>query len=73
MKDILNYHGFIGSVHFSADDSIFYGKIEGISDLITQHGTINVDFADVKAIMENSGSALMGVGRATGESRATDW
>jgi predicted HicB family RNase H-like nuclease len=35
MKDVLNYKGFIGSVHFSADDNIFYGKIEGITDLVT--------------------------------------
>jgi predicted HicB family RNase H-like nuclease len=38
MKDVLNYKGFIGSVHFSADDGIFYGKIEGITDLITFEG-----------------------------------
>lgn len=38
MKDVLNYRGFIGSVHFSADDSIFYGKIEGITDLVTFEG-----------------------------------
>ena len=35
MKDVLNYKGFIGSVHFSADDTIFFGKVEGINDLIT--------------------------------------
>jgi predicted HicB family RNase H-like nuclease len=38
MKDVLNYKGFIGSVHFSADDNVFYGKIEGINDLITFEG-----------------------------------
>jgi len=38
MKNVLNYRGFIGSVHFSADDGIFYGKIEGITDLITFEG-----------------------------------
>ena len=38
MKDVLNYKGFIGSVHFSADDAIFYGKIEGITDLVTFEG-----------------------------------
>ena len=38
MKDVLNYKGFIGSVHFSADDSIFYGKVEGVTDLITFEG-----------------------------------
>ncbi len=35
MKDLLSYKGFIGSVHFSADDKVFYGKIEGIDDLVT--------------------------------------
>lgn len=38
MKDVLQYNGFIGSVHFDADDAVFYGKIEGISDLITFEG-----------------------------------
>jgi len=38
MKDVLNYKGFIGSVHFSADDKVFFGKIEGINDLITFEG-----------------------------------
>jgi predicted HicB family RNase H-like nuclease len=38
MKDVLNYKGFIGSVHFSADDSVFYGKVEGITDLVTFEG-----------------------------------
>jgi predicted HicB family RNase H-like nuclease len=38
MKDVLTYKGFIGSVHFSADDSVFFGKIEGINDLVTFEG-----------------------------------
>lgn len=38
MKDLLNYKGFIGSVHYSPDDSIFFGKIEGINDLVTFEG-----------------------------------
>ena len=38
MKDILQYNGFIGSVHFDADDAVFYGKIEGIGDLVTFEG-----------------------------------
>lgn len=38
MKDVLNYRGFIGSVHFSAEDSVFYGKVEGIADLVTFEG-----------------------------------
>ena len=38
MKDILNYKGFIGSVHFSTDDKVFFGKVEGVNDLITFEG-----------------------------------
>jgi predicted HicB family RNase H-like nuclease len=38
MHDVLTYKGFIGSVHFSADDSVFFGKVEGINDLITFEG-----------------------------------
>jgi len=38
MKDILSHRGFVGSVHFSADDRIFYGKVEGITDLVTFEG-----------------------------------
>ena len=57
---------------FSVVDDVLRQAVQGISDLITYHGMINVDFADVKAIMENSGSALMGVGRGTGESRAIE-
>ena len=44
--------------------------MQGISELITEHGLINLDFADVKAIMSNAGSALMGIGRASGDDRA---
>ena len=39
MKDVITYKGFIGSVHFSTDDRVFYGKIEGINDLVTFEGT----------------------------------
>ena len=38
MKDVITYKGFIGSVHFAAEDKVFYGKIEGINDLITFEG-----------------------------------
>jgi cell division protein FtsZ len=55
---------------FAMSDDILKQAVEGISDLITQSGIINVDFADVRAVMENSGSALMGVGVASGENRA---
>ena len=46
--------------------------MQGIADLITIHGMINVDFADVKTIMENAGSAMMGIGYGTGENRAIE-
>lgn len=55
---------------FKLSDSILGEGVQGISDLITTPGLINVDFADVKTVMQNSGSALMGIGRAEGEDRA---
>ncbi len=55
---------------FAMCDDILKQAVEGISDLITTTGIINVDFADVRAIMQNAGSALMGIGIATGEHRA---
>ncbi|MBU4480167.1 cell division protein FtsZ [Patescibacteria group bacterium] len=57
---------------FAMSDEILREAVEGISDLITSPGRINVDFADINAIMENSGSALMGIGKATGEKRAEE-
>lgn len=57
---------------FTVVDDVLRQGVQGISDLITVHGMINVDFADVKTIMENAGSALMGIGYGTGESRASD-
>ncbi|GAW92138.1 cell division protein FtsZ [Calderihabitans maritimus] len=54
-----------------ADDVLRQG-VQGISDLIAVPGLINLDFADVKTIMANTGSALMGIGRASGEKRATE-
>lgn len=55
---------------FWACDEILQQAVQGISDLIVLPGIINVDFADVKAIMANSGSALFGIGRSQGEKRA---
>jgi cell division protein FtsZ len=54
-----------------ADDVLRQG-IQGISDLITQPGLINLDFADVKTIMTDAGSAMMGIGEGSGEHRAAD-
>ena len=55
---------------FVRADEVLRQAVEGISDLITTPGVINVDFADIKAIMANAGSALMGIGTASGEKRA---
>lgn len=57
---------------FRVVDDVLRQGVQGISDLITQHGMVNVDFADVRAIVEDAGSALMGIGRASGESRAVE-
>lgn len=57
---------------FALCDEVLRQSVEGITDLITTQGIINVDFADIRAIMENAGSALMGIGRASGEKRAEE-
>lgn len=56
---------------FKIADDVLRQGVQGISELITEHGLINLDFADVKAIMSNAGSALMGIGRASGDDRAS--
>ncbi len=55
---------------FKVADDVLRQGVQGISDLITVHGLINLDFADVKAVMSHAGSALMGIGRASGDNRA---
>ena len=57
---------------FKVADDVLRQGVQGISDLITVHGLINLDFADVKAVMSNAGSALMGIGRSSGDNRAID-
>jgi cell division protein FtsZ len=57
---------------FGVVDDVLRQGVQGISDIITLHGIINVDFADVKAIMQDAGSALMGIGRGTGDNRAIE-
>ncbi len=57
---------------FMLADEILKQGIQGISEIITNNGIVNVDFADVKRIMKNSGTALMGVGHASGENKAVD-
>lgn len=57
---------------FSTCDDVLKHAVQGISDLIIMPGLINVDFADVRAVMQDAGSALMGIGIASGETRAVD-
>lgn len=57
---------------FAMSDEILRQAVEGISELITTQGIINIDFADIKSVMENAGSAFMGIGIASGENRAEE-
>lgn len=57
---------------FAMCDEILRQAVEGISDLITTPGLINIDFADIRTVMENAGPALMGIGSASGENRAIE-
>jgi cell division protein FtsZ len=57
---------------FKFADEVLRQGVQGISDLITEAGLINLDFADIKTIVSRAGSALMGIGRATGENRAVN-
>lgn len=57
---------------FAVVDEVLRQGVQGIADLITLHGLINVDFADVRSIMRDAGTALMGIGYGAGESRASD-
>lgn len=57
---------------FAICDNILKEAVEGISDLITTPGIINIDFADIRSVLEDSGAALMGIGTGSGENRAID-
>ena len=57
---------------FHEADNVLRQGVQGISDLITAPGYVNLDFADVKTVMENQGSALMGIGMASGENRTAE-
>jgi cell division protein FtsZ len=71
LLQVVDKHTTIHEAFRIADDVLRQG-VQGISDLIAVPGLINLDFADVKTIMRNTGSALMGIGTATGENRAAD-
>ena len=57
---------------FAMSDEILRQAVEGISELITTQGVINIDFADIKSVMQDAGSAFMGIGIANGENRAEE-
>ncbi len=57
---------------FIVVDEVMYQGVQGIAELITVPGLINLDFADVKAVMANAGSALMGIGQASGDNKAVE-
>ncbi len=57
---------------FKRADEVLLNAVQGISDIITVHGLVNVDFADVRTIMSEKGMALMGTGRSSGEKRAIE-
>ena len=71
LLEVVDHRASMQDAFIEADKILMQG-VQGISDIITVPGLINVDFADVKAVMHTAGSALMGVGRATGEGRAVE-
>ena len=71
LLQIIDRKTSIGEAFQKADEVLMQG-VQGISDLITVTGTVNLDFADVKTIMLNTGMAHMGIGRASGDNRAED-
>jgi len=71
LKDVVQKNTSILDAFRVVDDVLRQG-VQGISDIITMPGLINLDFADVRAVMKDAGSALMGIGRASGEDRAVE-
>src|SRR3954463_15200554 len=71
LKDVVNKETSIIDAFRVVDDVLRQG-VQGISDLITVPGLINLDFADVRTVMKDAGSALMGIGRASGDGRAAE-
>ncbi|HWP64209.1 MAG TPA: cell division protein FtsZ, partial [Candidatus Binatia bacterium] len=71
LRDVVQKNTSVLDAFRIVDDVLRQG-VQGISDIITVPGLINLDFADVRAIMKDAGSALMGIGRASGENRAVE-
>ncbi|MFN8104959.1 MAG: cell division protein FtsZ [Acidimicrobiia bacterium] len=69
LLEVSDEHTSMNSAFRFADEILFQG-VQGITDLITTPGLINTDFADVKTVMQNAGSALMGIGRSGGDDRS---
>ena len=71
LLDVVGKRATLQESYLAVDDVLLRG-VQGISDIITIPGIVNVDFADVKSVMQASGSALMGIGKGQGEGRAID-
>ncbi|KAH7294589.1 hypothetical protein KP509_27G008600 [Ceratopteris richardii] len=71
LLDVAQEQTLLQEAFLLADDVLRQG-VQGISDIITVPGLVNVDFADVKAVMSNSGTAMLGVGMSTGKNRAEE-
>ncbi len=71
LLDIIDKNTTFGEA-FRKVDEVLYNATRGIADIISRHGIVNVDFADVKTVMKGMGDALMGIGTATGEHRAME-
>ena len=71
LRDVVQKNTSMVEAFRYVDDVLRQG-VQGISDIITVPGLINLDFADVRAVMKDAGSALMGIGRASGDNRAID-
>ena len=69
LASVCGDEGFLEAGYAAADD-VLHGAVQGIADIITRHGIVNVDFADVKTVMSRRGLAIMGTGHAAGEDRA---
>ena len=71
LLDVLDKKKTANEAYYAADNILMKG-VQGITDIITYTGLINVDFADVETVMKSSGTAIMGIGKASGEGRAVE-
>ncbi len=71
LLDVIEKNTNFGDAFLKVDE-VLYNATRGIADIISMHGVVNVDFADVKTVMRNMGDAIMGIGTATGTNRAAE-